>query len=53
MNIPVFRMAFLPPCMLVKSLSAVHALQGFPSGPITIPGGNVCSFLESSAILFD
>jgi hypothetical protein len=35
----------------LKSLRELHALHGFPSGPITIPGGSFCSFPVSFVML--
>lgn len=33
----------LPGCLVLRTLrNAVHILHGFPSGPITMPGGSFC-----------
>lgn len=41
---------FLPTLGVFQFRNAVHILQGFPSGPMTIPGGSLCvDFRDVSA----
>lgn len=43
----------LVPAALEKDSNEVQALHGFPSGPITMPGGSLCPVFGGSVVIVE